>query len=114
MGSVLNVSTKSLPDFDIAPSLTLIVETVYTCHISTFVITAQKEEILREFEFVAKQEKDRLQALLSAVHVIAQEEIIRIRRKATHFEHAYQICVLPMYISNDLYGWRKFKQSWLA
>lgn len=45
-------------------------------------VAAEQEEILGEFQFDGEQKKNRLEAPLSTVDVVAQEEIIGRRRPA--------------------------------
>lgn len=40
--------------------------------------------------------------MLAAIDVIAQEQVVRLRRKTTIFEETQQVVVLPMNIATDL------------
>lgn len=95
---------KRLPDLDIAPPLALVVEAVHAGNIGTFMVAAQEEEVFRELELVAQQKKDRLERLLSAVDVVAQEEEVGRRGKAAHLKHPNEVGVLPMHVADDFDG----------
>ena len=49
---------ETLPDLDVAASLTLVIETIYPCDVSTLMITTEQEEILRIFELIAQQQEN--------------------------------------------------------
>lgn len=65
-------------------------------------IAAKDEEILGILDFVCKQQTDGLQRLLAAVNIISQKQVISFRRKATVFEQAEQVVVLPMDVTTNL------------
>ena len=44
---------KSLPQFDIVPSLAFIIETINTVNAGTFVVSSQEKEILRILDFIS-------------------------------------------------------------
>ena len=46
---------KSLPYLDVASPLTLIIKTVYSCHIGAFMVAPKEEKVLRELQLVTKQ-----------------------------------------------------------
>ena len=45
-------------------------------------VAPQNEEILRILDFIGKQETNGLQGLLATVDVIAQKEVVGLRREA--------------------------------
>ena len=51
---------KGLPQFDVVPSLALIVEAVDTVDGGTLVVSSENEEILRVFDLVGQQQADGL------------------------------------------------------
>lgn len=61
---------KCFPNLYVAPPFAFIVKAIDSGDVGALVISPQKEEILWKFEFVAKQKKDRLQALLSPIYII--------------------------------------------
>lgn len=62
-------------------------------------ITSQDEEVLGILDFVRQQQTDRFQALLSSIYIIAQKQIVRLRRELSILEQTQQIIVLAMNIS---------------
>jgi hypothetical protein len=63
-------------------------------HVGALMVAAEEEEVLGELDLVAKQEQDCLKGLLSPVDIVAEEEIVGLRREAAHLEHADEIGVL--------------------
>lgn len=63
------------------------------------VVASQQEEVLRILDFVGEQQTDRFQRLLSSVHVVAQEQIIRVRWEVAVLKQAQQVIILPMDIT---------------
>jgi len=51
--------SKRLPQLNIVPSLTFVIETINPVNAGTFVITSQDKEILRVFYFVCQDQCDR-------------------------------------------------------
>lgn len=93
---------KCLPKFDVVSSFALVIEPVNAIDRCTLVIAAKDEEILGILDFVCKQQTDGLQRLLAAVDIISQEQVVSFRRKATVFEQAEQVVVLPMDVTTNL------------
>ena len=56
----------------------------------------KKEEIFRIFDLVGQQEADGLEALLSSVDVVAQEQVVRLGGEAAVLEQAEQVRVLTV------------------
>lgn len=53
-------------------SLTFIIETINSINGGTFMIATQNEEIFRILDFVCKKQADRLQRLLSTIHIVTK------------------------------------------
>ena len=100
---------ERLPHLDRTPSFAFVVEAIDTSDVGAFVITTQQEEVFWESELIAQQKQDRFKRLLSSVHIISQKQEVAVRWEAAHFEHAYQISILPVYVSYDFDGRRKFQ-----
>jgi hypothetical protein len=62
---------KSFPDLNVTSSFAFIVKAVDSGNVCAFVISAEKEEILRIFEFVAQEKQNGLQRLLPSIYVVA-------------------------------------------
>lgn len=65
-------------------------------------ISTQKEEVLRVFNFVGQQQTDCLQWLLPPVHIVTQKEVITLWGEPPIFKKPQQIIVLPMDITWEM------------
>ena len=78
-------------------------------------VAAQDEEVLRVLDLVRQEETgrsgrasggdrapDRLERLLPAIDVVAQEQIVAFRRKAAVLEQSEQVVVLTVDVAADL------------
>ena len=59
-------------------------------------VAPQQEEVLRVLDLVSQQQADRLDRLLPSVHVVSQEEIVRLSREPRVLEQLYQVWVLTV------------------
>ena len=66
-------------------------------------VPSKDEEVLWVFDFVCKKQADGLKGLLSSIHVITEEKVVRLRWKTSVFKQAEKIIILPMDIAADLY-----------
>jgi hypothetical protein len=73
--------------------------------VGTLVVTAQEEEVFGIFDLVAKQEEDGLETLLSAIDIVAQEEVVCARGEPTHLKETYEVGILSVDVAYDL-DWR--------
>lgn len=105
---------EGLPDLDIAPALALIVETVDPGDVGAFVVAAEEEEVLGVLELVAHQKQNSLKGLLSAINVVAEEQVVGVWREAAHLEHANQVGVLAVDIADNLDGRIQFQERRLG
>ena len=64
-----------------------------------FVVAAEEEEILGEFQLVAKEEHDAFDGVLPSVDVVPDEEVIRIAGVPAIFEDLQEVTVLSMDIA---------------
>lgn len=65
-----------LPELDIVSPFTLIVESINAVHRCTFVVASQEEEVLWVLDFVREEKANCFQALLSAINIISQEQVV--------------------------------------
>ncbi len=77
-------------------SLTLIVKSVDAVNTGALVVPPQQEEVLRVLDLVGEEEADGLERLLSAINIVAQEEVVRLRREAAVLEQAEEVGVLAV------------------
>jgi hypothetical protein len=78
------------------PARTFIVKAVNPVDACALVVSAQDEKILGVLDLVRQQQANRLERLLPAVNVVAEEEIVRLGREAPVLEQPQQVVVLPM------------------
>lgn len=79
------------PSFRYSP-----INSIYT---GALVVAAKQEEILRIFDFIGEQEADCLQRLLSTIHIITEEQVVRLWWEAAVFEQSQQIVILAVDIT---------------
>ena len=77
----------------------------------SLVVTAKKEEILRVFDFEGEKQRDRLDTLRSAVHIVAKEQVIDLRWEAMVTEHTQQVRVLKRWL--EVHVWKCFGRFFL-
>jgi len=110
-GHAVEHITELLPQFDVVPPLAFIVEAIDTGDGCTLMVSAKQEEVLRELDLVSEQEDDCLQALLSTVDVVTQEEVVAFWWKAAILKKAEQVMVLAVDVTADLQGSFQFQQG---
>lgn len=79
--------------------LAFIVKPVYAVDRRALVVAPQQEEVLWVFDLVRQEQAYCLQALLPSVHVVPQEEVIRLRGEPAALKKPQEIGVLPVYVS---------------
>jgi hypothetical protein len=104
---------KSLPQLDVVSSLALIVEPINSVDGRALVVSSQKEEVLWELDFVSQQKADGLEALLSSVDVVSQEEVVSFRRESSVLEQSQKIEVLSVDITANFDWGFQLKEDWL-
>jgi len=77
------------------------------------VIPSQNEKIFRIFDLISQQQTNRLQALLAAIHIVAEKKVVGSGREATVLEKAQQVVVLAVNIAADFDGRFELEQHWL-
>ena len=60
---------KALPNLNVAPSLTFIIEAIHASDVSALVVASKQEKVLRVFELIAHQQKNGLQMFSHQRHV---------------------------------------------
>ena len=90
---------EDFPELDAVTALALVVEAVDAIDGGALVVAAQQEEVLGVLDLVREQEADRLERLLPAVDVVAQEQVVCIRREPTVLEQPQQVVVLAVYVT---------------
>lgn len=98
-GQTIEAVRKGFPQFNVVPALAFVVEAINAIYACTLMITAQQEEILRVFDFVGEQQTNCLERLLSAVHVVAEKQVIRFGREASVLKETQQIGELAVNVA---------------
>jgi len=94
--------TECLPKLDVVTTLAIIIEAIDASDAGALMVATQSEEVLRVLVLVAEQEAYCLKAALATVHIIAKEEIVRLRWESTILEEAKEVVVLSVYVATDL------------
>ena len=81
---------------------TLIIEAVDAINGRALVVAAKDEEVLGVLDLVREQQADALQAVLAAVDVVAEEEVVRVRREAAVLKQPQQVVELPVDVADEL------------
>jgi hypothetical protein len=101
-GEAVEAVSEGLPELDVVASLALVVEAIDAVDGGALVVAAQDKEVLGVFDLVGQEQADGLQGLLASVDVIAQEEVVCLRREATVFEQTEEVIVLTVDVTTDL------------
>lgn len=87
------------PQLDPVASLALVIEAVDAIDGRTFVVSTQKEKVLRILDLVREKKAHSFKGHLSAVNIVSQEKIVGIWREATVLEQSEQVVVLTVHIA---------------
>ena len=94
-GEAVEAVGEELPEADAEAALALVVEAVDAVDGGALVV-APEQEVVRVPDLVRQQQADGLDALLAAVHVVAQEQVVGRRRQAAVLEQPQEIRELPV------------------
>lgn len=78
---------------------TLVVKTVNSVNTGTLVVAAENEKVFRVLDLVRQQQANRLQTLLSPIHIVPQEEVVGLGREAPILKQPQQVVVLPVNVA---------------
>jgi len=112
-GQAVEAVREGLPHLDVVPPLALVVEAVDAVDGRALVVAPQDEEVLRVLDLEREQQADRLERLLAAVHVVAEEQVVGLGREAPVLEEPQQVVVLPVDVAADLDGRLELQQDGL-
>ena len=73
-------------------------------------VSPEKEKVLGVLDLVRQEQADRLQALLPAVNVVPEEEVVGLRGEATVLKEPKQVRVLPVDVPAYLNGSLKLQE----
>ena len=87
------------PRLDWEAALAFVVKAVNAVNLTTFVISAQQEEVFLVLDLVCEQQNDGLQRLTTSVYVVAEEEVVGFGREPAIFEQSQQIGELTVSVT---------------
>ena len=85
-GQTIEDITENSPESDWVSTFALVIEAIDTVDLSTFVVAAQQEKVLRVLDFVAQEKANRFDWLLAAIDIVTKEQIVGLRRESTILE----------------------------
>lgn len=91
--------SENFPQFDAVSALAFVVKAVNSVYARTLMIAAQQKEVFWVFYFVSQQQTDRFQTLLSAVDIVAEEQVVALGRIAAIFEQTQKVVKLSVNVA---------------
>jgi len=110
-GQVVEQVGEQFPEFDVVPAFALVLEALDAVDGGALVVAAEGEEVFGLLALVGHHDRDGLQRLLAAVHLVAQEQLVCVWREAALFEQPQQVEVLPVRVPRDVHGSLNFDQD---
>eukprot|EP01084_Bolivina_argentea_P217960 369972_1 len=94
---------EHLPQFRVVTTFALVEKAIDSIDACRLMVPSQKEEVEWVLDLVCEEEGDGLDRLGPPVHVVAEEEIVVLRRKAGEVEYSKEIQELPVNVATDLH-----------
>ena len=85
-GQTIEDITENSPESDRVSAFALVIEAIDTVDLSTFVIAAQQEKVLRVLDFVAQEKANCFDRLLAAIDIVTKEQIVGLWRESAVLE----------------------------
>mmetsp|Transcript_3816 Transcript_3816/g.17582 ORF Transcript_3816/g.17582 Transcript_3816/m.17582 type:complete len:200 (-) Transcript_3816:79-678(-) len=82
----------------------LVVEAVHLRDLPALVVASDDGDAVGVANLEGHHERDRLDRVVPAVHVVAQEEVVRVRRVSAELEHLQQVVKLSVDVPHDRHG----------
>ena len=101
---------KLLPKLHVVSAFALIPKPVYLRNVGAFVIASEHVNHVGVLNFVAEKEANALNALLTSVHIVAQEEVPCLWRTACIVEKPQEVKILSMDVRSNC-QWRRDLQE---
>ena len=101
-GQAVEAVVEELPQLDVVAPLALVVEAVDPVDRRALVVAAEQEEVLGVLHLVREEQRDRVDAVLPAVDVVAEEEVVGVGREAAILKEAEQVGELAVDVADDL------------
>jgi len=80
----------------------LVVEAVDLRDLARLVVAADERDAVGVAHLEREQQQERLDAVVAAVHKVAQEDVVRVGALAAHLEQLNQVVELPVDVAADL------------
>ena len=77
-------------------------------------VPSEQEEVFGVLDLVAQEEEDRLEGLLPAVDIVAEEEVVGRGGESAHLKEADEVRVLAVDVADDLDGRAEFDEGRLG
>ena len=87
-GEAVEDVAEHAPQLDVVPALALVVKAVDARDAVALVVPPEQKEILRVLDLVRQQQTDHLETLLTPVHVVAEEQVVRLGGEPAIFEES--------------------------
>jgi len=100
-GQAVENVAEYAPESDRVATLALVIKAIDAVDLGTLVVTSEQEKVLRVLNFVAEEEADGLNGLLSSVDVVAKEEVVGLGREPAVLKDAKQVVVLAVNITTN-------------
>ena len=98
-GQAVEDIRKYFPEFDRIAPLAFIIKTVYSVDLCALMVAAKHEKVLRIFDLITHHQTHCFNGLFSAIDIISEEEIVRLRREPTILKKTQKIVILTMDIA---------------
>mmetsp|Transcript_48829 Transcript_48829/g.156165 ORF Transcript_48829/g.156165 Transcript_48829/m.156165 type:complete len:274 (-) Transcript_48829:2-823(-) len=101
-GEVVKEVRETLPStLTIVLSRALVVETVDLCDLPALMVPSEDRDPLRKSDLETKEQGDAFHREVTAVDVVPQKEVIRVRRETTDAEELHEVMELPVDVSRN-------------
>lgn len=91
--------SEHLPETDAEAALALIIESINSVDRCAFMVPSEKKKVVGKLDLVSKQKAYSLYTLFSSVHVVPEEQIVRIWWKTPILEQSQEVWILTVYVT---------------
>lgn len=109
---VIEQISEIFPDISVSiNSEALVIETVHLCNLSTLVVSSGQGDAVLVTDFVAHQQRNRLDGVVTSVNVVTHEQVICLRGLTSDSKQFQQVVELTMHITTN--GHRTFDRLYI-